>query len=176
MRKHKLLLLPFLAFVAFSCNGWLDVQPEDEIDEEALFSSGDGYRHALNGIYYGMADRTLYGENLTWGVVDAFGRIYTEGSVSSSGTQGTNLFYRGIYRHDFEEAALKTEIENIWGNTYKTVANCNNLIQNIEKASPEIFTYRDEERNMIWGEALALRAFVQFDMLRLFAPSPVMNP
>lgn len=29
---------------------------------------------------------------------------------------------------------------------------------------------------MIWGEALALRAFIQFDMLRLFAASPAMNP
>lgn len=29
---------------------------------------------------------------------------------------------------------------------------------------------------MIWGEALALRAFIQFDMLRLFAPAPSTNP
>lgn len=176
MGKYRLLSLVFWAFVAFSCNGWLDVQPEDEIDEDALFASGDGYRHALNGIYYGMADQTLYGEDLTWGVVDALGRVYSEYSVYSSGNRGQNLFYWGIYNDNFEQAQLKSEIEYIWGNVYKTVANCNNLIQNIERESSETFTYLERERNMIWGEALALRAFVQLDMLRLFAPSLAMNP
>lgn len=176
MSRYKFLSLIFLAFVAFSCNGWLDVQPEDEIDEEELFASGDGYRHALNGIYYGMSDRTLYGENLTWGIVDALGRIYTEISVYSSGNKGMNLFYHGIYLDNFENAQLKPEIEYIWENAYKTVANCNNLIQNIEKESSETFAYKEQERNMIFGEALALRAFIQLDMLRLFAPSLAMNP
>lgn len=55
------------------------------------------------------------------------------------------------------------------------VANCNNIIQQIEHADPEIFSWKEKEKAMIWGEALALRAFIQFDMLRLFAPAPSTN-
>lgn len=56
------------------------------------------------------------------------------------------------------------------------MANCNNIIQNIANENPEKFDYKEREKSMIWGEALALRAYLQFDMLRLFAPAPSTNP
>ena len=55
--------------------------------------------------------------------------------------------------------------------TYNNIANCNNLILNVSKASPSVFKEGEFEKNMIWGEALALRAFIHFDLLRLFAPA-----
>ena len=179
MRKYGLILFGFLLAVAYSCNGWLDVTPQDEIDEDDLFVSGDGYRHALNGIYYGMADQAMYGEHMTWGIVDALAHIYTEMSLYNMGNVG-NIFYYGVYGSGgepyWDNTDLEPAVEAMWENSYKTVANCNNLIQNISKESPDKFAYREREQKMIWGEALALRAFVQLDMLRLFAPSPAMNP
>ena len=32
------------------CSNWLDVIPEDSVDEKDLFSTGEGYRNALNGV------------------------------------------------------------------------------------------------------------------------------
>ena len=67
MKIYKLLFWSFiLPFFLFSCNGWLDVRPEDEIAEEDVFSSGNGFRHALNGIYYSMESGNMYGMQLTW--------------------------------------------------------------------------------------------------------------
>ena len=54
MRKYKLLLVLLVSLSTISCDGWLDVKPQDEIDEKDLFATGDGYRHLLNGIYYGF--------------------------------------------------------------------------------------------------------------------------
>ena len=176
MRKYKLLALLVLALFASSCNGWLDVKPEDELDESDVFANGDGYRHALNGIYYGMGGQTLYGEDLTWGMVDALGRTYTQRSVQNAGNRAMYIFYYGVYLNNWNTDQMKAEIESIWENAYKMVANCNNLIQNISKEDPDKFAYKEREQKMIWGEALALRAFIQFDILRLFAASPAMNP
>jgi len=53
------------------------------------------------------------------------------------------------------------------------IANANNIIQNIEKTTPELFKQGKMERDLILGEALACRAFMHFDLLRLFAPAPV---
>ena len=66
---------------------------------------------------------------------------------------------------------MKTFISNIWSIGYNNIANCNNLILNVSKASPSVFKEGEFEKNMIWGEALALRAFIHFDLLRLFAPA-----
>ena len=51
--RNKLLYL-VLPFFMLSCNEWLNVEPEDEISEEKLFSTGTGFRHALNGVYFTM--------------------------------------------------------------------------------------------------------------------------
>ena len=76
MKKYRFLLLLFLPFFISGCNEWLNVKPEDEIDEEDLFDSADGFRHALNGIYYTMGTGNLYGMNMSWGIVDALGQVY----------------------------------------------------------------------------------------------------
>lgn len=174
MRKYRLLSLILLPLFTISCNSWLDVKPEDEIDETDLFSTGAGYRHALNGIYFGMGDGSLYGENLTWGIVDALGQCYDYTKTHSSTTGHLSKY--GASAYQWENYQLKPKIESMWENAYKTVANCNNLIQNIENDDPEKFTYKTREKAMIWGEALALRAFIQLDVLRLFAASPSTNP
>ena len=41
--KNKILLLLFLPLL-FGCNGWLNVTPQSEVDEEDLFADGEGYR------------------------------------------------------------------------------------------------------------------------------------
>ena len=42
-----------------SCNAWLDVTPENAIADDDLFSTGFGYRNALNGIYTNLASDEL---------------------------------------------------------------------------------------------------------------------
>lgn len=46
-----LVSVAFAAMTLTSCSDWLNVSPSDEIKEEYLFSTGDGFRTALNGIY-----------------------------------------------------------------------------------------------------------------------------
>ena len=68
-----------------SCSDWLELYPADEIKEEYLFSSGDGFRTALNGIYRKMSTFNLYGSNLTWGIIDAWGQSYYLDQTSDNG-------------------------------------------------------------------------------------------
>ncbi len=172
MKSYKLLSWIFLPFIAYACNGWLDVKPEDEIDEKDLFETGIGYRHALNGVYFALGDIDLYGKHLSWGIVDALGQCYT---YITAGNGAKEMHY-GASLYDWDHQYMEPCIESIWKKTYNAVANCNNIIQNIANENPEKFDYKEREKSMIWGEALALRAYLQFDMLRLFAPAPSTNP
>ncbi len=172
MKRYKLYSWIFLPFIMCACNGWLDVKPEDEIDEKDLFETGTGYRHALNGVYFALGDIDLYGKSLSWGIVDALGQCYTY----ATGGNGSQEMKYGASVYDWDHQYIEPRIESIWKKTYNAVANCNNIIQNIANEDPDKFGYKEEEKGMIWGEALALRAYMQFDMLRLFAPAPSTKP
>ena len=172
MKRYTVLIL-ILSLMFTGCNSWLDVSPEDQIGEKDLFSSGEGFRNALNGVYKSMAEYDYYGRHLTWGIVDAMGQMY--GPWTHATTTVSDLQY-GASKYAWNQTYLKPEIESVWAKAYNLVANCNNILNNIEQTTPEKFSEKEREKNLIWGEALALRAFIQFDMLRLFAPSPKMNP
>lgn len=65
-----------MLFSLSSCSDWFQVEPENEIAKEDLFSSYDGYRTALNGIYRTLSGATLYGENLSYGLISVMGQNY----------------------------------------------------------------------------------------------------
>ena len=76
MKINKIILAVLLPFMLGSCEQWLDVAPDDQVNEETLFATGDGYRNALNGVYRDMATSQMYGRELTWGFVDVMGWVY----------------------------------------------------------------------------------------------------
>lgn len=165
MKRYKLIAIIALACTFGACTSWLDVKPEDEIAEEELFSKGEGYRNALNGVYKTLANKDMYGKQMTWGVMDAMAQYYIR-----SKTGQNDLMYAALY--DFKSDYVKSIVEQFWKTAYNAVANCNNILKNIESTDADLFEYKAIERQLIKGEALALRAFIQFDMLRLYAPAP----
>lgn len=175
MRKiyYTLLSLGMVATIFSSCSDWLDVRPSDEIKEEFLFETGNGYRTALNGIYRKLSTQDLYGQNLSWGLVDALGEVY---DLSASGDVGGGKAMKKASKRLFKDIDLVPTTNAMWEAAWNIVANCNNLAQQVESADTTLFYEGEEERNMIWGEAIALRAYIQFDLLRLYAPALSANP
>ena len=165
----KLLLLLMVMPMLFSCNEWLNVTPEEEIDEEDLFADGEGFRNALNGIYSRISGTDMYGQELSWGFLDVLAHYYDFAKMNQYGV------YPLAYEGDYDNDDVRGVLEQVWQGAYSSIANCNNLIQNIDGADVTLFFGRESERNMLKGEALALRAFLHFDLLRLFAPAAVKN-
>lgn len=165
MKIDKLFIALSLIVGLSSCSNWLDLEPKDTTTDTDLFTTGDGYRIALNGIYAQMAEASLYGKELSWGLVDVMAQMYMSHKIS--GIQG----YNHASEYQYEDKDVKPMIEAIWSKAYNSVANCNNIIQRIETESASKFVEGETERMLIEGETLALRAYLHLDMLRLFAPS-----
>ena len=164
MKLKKLILYAFIPFTLGACTNWLDVAPDDQVNENTLFSKSDGYRNALNGIYKNMAESQLYGKELLYGAVEVLGHSYQNyGELAQT--------YNALYNYNYKDKDAQSLIENIWSKTYTAIANCNGLIANTEEAEQSLFEDNILEKNLILGEAYALRAYLHFDMLRLFAPS-----
>lgn len=146
-----------------ACKKWVDQANQPlQVDDSKVFSTEKGFREVLNGVYLQMGSSTLYGKNLTMGVLSLAGRSYDSISVKKAG----QLYYQAAI-YNFTDPTVKAYTAAVWKEMYQSVANLNNLLANVE-AKREMFT--GNNYSTFKGEALALRAFLHFDLLRLFAP------
>lgn len=155
-------MLVCLALQIMSCSDWLDVSPRAQIESGENFENEEGYKDALTGIYLLMTDESLYGKDMTYGMVDVLAQYYT-------GITGTSQSYYYALQFDYADVSNVTRINAIWKNMYNVIANLNELIAHIDNADPNKFTGRNY--HLIRGEAYGLRAFLHFDLLRLFGKS-----
>ena len=168
MKKYAMILVA-VSMLFVSCEKWLDLQQEGEITAEQLYSTGEGYRTALNGLYQAMGRPDLYGRELSFGLVDCMSQQYDLSNEEIFNTE----HYKKASKFEYQDVTLVDYIDNIWTVAFKMIANANDLIQHIEQADADLFEEGEMERRMIMGEAYACRALMHFDMLRLFAPAPV---
>jgi hypothetical protein len=161
MKKYTIPLFTLLSLTGLlaSCEEWLDVTPKAQIESDLLFQSESGFQDALWGVYTNMTSTSTYGQEMTYGLVDVIGKVYS----------GVPAQYTGAVEYDYAESRTEAQIDGIWQGNYNSIANLNNLIVHLKKATPQMFT--GNNRGVILGEALGLRAFLHFDLLRLFAPS-----
>jgi len=155
-RYISVLLLVVTSFT--SCKKWLDIQPEDVFTEAQMFNTPQGAYQSLNGIYLSMSKGSLYGANLTMFFTDVMAQYY---NVSSS-----NKYYT-FSTYGFAQDTVKKVADDIWTNAYVCVANANTFIAQLDKYKGVVTPSQD---SILRGEAIALRAFFHFDMLRLFGP------
>lgn len=157
-----------LGIVFFSsCGNWLDVEPSDQVSEEQQYSKAEGFYNQLNGIYKTVASQNLYGKELTWGFLDVLAQYY-----NMETSECENYGYRNGAVFKYEDKEVKPYFDRFWEKMYNTIANCNNLIQNVTIADSTLFPLRTFEQRCIEGEARALRAMLHFDLLRMYAPAP----
>lgn len=166
MRKHKFIMAILVITLCSSCDNWLDLEPSDKVDDSKLYSTYEGFRNSLNGIYTSISEGELYGREMTWGLLSVLGQDYL------SGSSGTSSTYQYAQQYNYTRSTIKTIISKMWSKSYNAIANCNKLIQEIESKDADFFPEGIMEKNLILGEALALRGFLHFDMARLFAPAP----
>ncbi|WP_205511273.1 RagB/SusD family nutrient uptake outer membrane protein [Longitalea arenae] len=162
--KYIIYLLLPACFMGTGCKKWLDVQPKSDIREQELFNSESGFKDALIGAYQLLATRPAYGQNLSMGFVDAMGQRYATSSTS-------HPFY-ATSRYDYTNTGVKNYINTIWSTLYKAIANVDNVLMQID-GKKQLFL--NNNYNLVKGEALALRALLHFDLLRLFGAAPVVD-
>lgn len=150
---------------ATSCNDWLDVSPETEKKKEEMFSKEAGYRNVLIGAYIRMKSTSLYGDEMVHGTVEMLASHWNNTS------KNTKAYYLGLF--DYKASVVESAFSSIYNNLYKVIADVNGLLESIDE-DKDLFSKDNYE--LIKGEALGIRAFCHFDVLRLFGPIPTELP
>ncbi|MHA4810225.1 RagB/SusD family nutrient uptake outer membrane protein [Flavitalea flava] len=154
----------FPLLLNISCKKFLDVHASNQILQEDMFKTGDGVRIAVNGVYKLLSTTDLYGENLSWGFISGLGFNYEFYSLPYD--------LQPAAQFDWQSGNTQTYTEQVWQRAFNALANCNNIIQEVEKKDTNFFAQKTNERNMILGEMYGIRALIHFDLLRIFSPAP----
>lgn len=159
----RILILTSILAGTSSCAKWLDVLPKTSVEQEDLFSREMGFKDALTGFYLLMGTETLYAQDLSYYYIELLAGRYDK---------APNLYSKeSVYAYDGD---YETTINTIYSRMYNVIANINNFLYFVD-ANREVITTPNYYETMK-GEALGLRAFLHFDLLRLFGPVYSQNP
>jgi len=162
MRKKIYSLGVALLMGCTACNDWLTVQPETSILAEDLYTTEDGIKQALNGIYL-QARSVLYNPQ---GAIGGGGMVET--MACSWSVSGSNREY-DLANHIYTSDLVKSTLKSTFMAFYKVIATTNDLIQNVDLKTKRI---SESVYNIGVGEAHALRALAHLDLIRLWGPVP----
>lgn len=157
MNMKKIFCIASAGLMAFfsACSGYLDVNPKGETFDADMFNSADGYEDAIYGIYSELSSGTnLYGGLLLW-IPEA---------MSGNVTAVSSYQYGNLAEADWTSKGPVSLLKKVWSDSYEVINNLNNIIKHAEEDGDSRFKYS----RLYHGEALALRALIHFDLVRLY--------
>ncbi len=143
--------------VLTSCDDFLDVRPKGEKLEADQFSTAEGIEATIYGVYGSLQSSSLYGKELYWGMTDIMSQDLNHNNESAGSV--------ALSKYQYEtDDNLRSRFSNVWTTAYQSIGYANNVLKNLEQKTKTDFPLLD----LYKGEMLAVRAYLHFDLLRLF--------
>lgn len=152
-----------LLLISTGCNKFLDQKPKDFASSTTFYTTVTQVKEVLNGAYSGLQNIYSGGGNL-WALTEMRSDNTTfEYNNEDRGTlQLENVDY-------FQVTTDNNYLRTIWSSIYNSIAQCNGVIEHIDNVTYE----SDEERDGILNQALFLRGFYYFHLVRLWGSVPL---
>ena len=157
---YKTIIINIVTAVGFSiaatsCDSFLDITPDGQVKRDELLQTNEGVEDALYGVYAKLRTTSLYGQEMYFSALEIMSQTlwcYGNESVTALG------------QYNYADTRVKNVFASIWTDMYNNISNVNSVIN-----SPLIANAAQYPATVYRGEALALRAFMHFDLMRLFA-------
>lgn len=162
LKLKNIVAVLVIAVFASCTKDWLDVTSSSQIKAEDQFKSEAGFKDALLGAYIGMTDKSLYSRDLTWNIVDLLAQQYAALPNTGGSNSGT---YSDVQKFNYRTALSMPQVDAMWNKQYNVIANINIELSYIEKNRGVL---QSLNYTLIKGELLGMRAFLHFDLLRLY--------
>lgn len=154
----------------FSCSKTIDLKPESNPSTATYYSNPAEIRIALSGVYSGMRDPLFY----EWQMTELRTDNSKQGQPGSTASTNRDLSDLDM----FTPSTSHQGILNYWVQTYNNIRNANIVLQKLgvvyNEATGTIgledisMTITDADRKQFAGEALFIRAYHYFNLVRLF--------
>ena len=178
MKIKNILLILAIALGSSACSDWFDVSPKTNVKTDDLFKDETGFQSALTGCYVKMTSDETYGKNLSWYFLEKLVQRYddTEGNLAGNPDNDPENRLRNPNVYNYTDNKYsKGIITEIWNAMYNNIANVNRLLSYLESNGKNVIK-TPGAFELMKGEALALRAYQHFDLLRMYGPIYKENP
>ena len=145
-----------------ACEDFLNITPEGQIKRDELLNIQEGIEDALYGAYSQLRSQTLYGQNLSFHTIEILAQTFS---------CKNNTTVTALAEYEYTNTNVKSIFEGIWTAMYKNISNVNSIL-----SAPLVAEATEYPYTIYKGEALGLRAFMHFDLVRLFAEQYTQNP
>ena len=155
-------LLSALLFTTTSCEDFLNITPDGQAKRDQLLSTPQGIEDAMYGVYSQMRSQSLYGQELHFSTLEILSHTlwcYGSDGITAMGN------------YDWSHSSVKAVFESAWIAMYKNISNVNSVLN-----APLVMEATEYPYTVYRGEALGLRAFMHFDLVRLFAKQYTVDP
>lgn len=145
-----------------ACEDFLNITPEGQAKRDELLMTTEGIEDAMYGVYSQLRAERLYGQELYFQTLEVMAHnLYCNGNEAIT----------ALGNFEYDNTNVKSLFESIWTTMYKNISNVNSVLDAPLVAEAKEFPY-----TIYRGEALGLRAFMHFDLVRLFAEQYTQNP
>ncbi len=168
MKKYSVLLLILLMSFT-SCDDFLTIVPETQLSSATFFKTESDFAQAVNGAYAPLrgyynsqawllgelhSDNTFYMRNVLFGAVENAENLADFSVPISNGT------------------TPNANVLTAWRQLYLIISRANQVL-----ASIDVVEFNQDSKNNIRGQALFLRSFSYFHLVRYFGKVPLhLNP
>lgn len=152
----KYIVIFGLAFTTAGCNDMLNTDPIDEKGAGEFYKNTDDMRQAVTACYNGLHS-TLKNE---WYLTELRSDNTRSYANNSSAVNSKNVYNMDM----FEVDSSHPENQAYWEAVYHNIANCNTVLQHLNVVSDATI------KNQMEGEALFIRAYHYFNLVRLYGP------
>ena len=160
--KYIILCLFSLVLTTTSCEGFLDITPEGQVKRDPMLSTPEGIEDAMYGVYSQMRSNALYGQELYFSALEILSQ-----TMWCKGAEGITA----LGEYDWEHSSVTSILESVWVSMYKNISNVNSILD-----APLVADASEYPYTVYRGEALGMRAFMHFDLVRLFTEQYTVNP
>lgn len=151
-----------------ACNKIIDLEPESNVTVENYYRNYDEVNVALTGCYNGLQTPL----ETEWMMTELRSDISKQGSPGSTSTANIELNDLNTYLQN----SSHDKVYDYWYYTYKNIRSANYVLRSlgVEYADGKIALgeataqMEDEQRKQLAGEALFIRAYHYFNLVRLY--------
>lgn len=165
--KPIIKIIPLVAVVLSlaSCGNWLDVTSKSEVSIDDMYSTADGYYSTVTGVYINMGLSTLYGGSVSLSALEPLTDQYSISANNPARQKWAQWNYSAKESQDI--------IDDIWGDMYNNIVNSNLIIDRLRAENRPLF--QSGVREIMLAEMLGMRAYMYFDLVRMFNEPYVVN-
>ncbi|HRO47279.1 RagB/SusD family nutrient uptake outer membrane protein [Agriterribacter sp.] len=163
--KAKIFFLVLMSMGFASCEKYLDVPPETSLSSTTFFQKEADFQQAVNAAYVPL--RSIF-NNHNWVLAELHSdnTYYARNVAFGNEEQTQNVADFNIPTN--QGITTNTRVRDLYRLYYQVIARSNQILATIDEVE-----FDADSKNNLKGQALYLRAFSYFDLVRFFGSVPI---